>query len=188
MTAENKQQNSGLLGWVLFVLGLSGGLFVGWIVFPQLLYSTKYQPINYNHAIHQEEAGMSCEDCHYFREDGTYAGKPSLAACAECHAEPQGETEDEAKLVSEYVEPEKEIPWISYSRQPDNVFFSHAAHVMMAEMDCTDCHRDVEEETKAPPVKINRLTDYPNEIMKMYVCEDCHARENVSNACDVCHK
>jgi hypothetical protein len=24
--------------------------------------------------------------------------------------------------------------------------------------------------------------------MKMYVCEDCHARENVSNACDVCHK
>jgi hypothetical protein len=23
--------------------------------------------------------------------------------------------------------------------------------------------------------------------MKMYVCEDCHARENVSNACDVCH-
>jgi hypothetical protein len=24
--------------------------------------------------------------------------------------------------------------------------------------------------------------------MKMYVCEDCHAQENVSNACDVCHK
>jgi hypothetical protein len=24
--------------------------------------------------------------------------------------------------------------------------------------------------------------------MKMYVCEDCHVRENVSNACDVCHK
>jgi hypothetical protein len=86
------------------------------------------------------------------------------------------------------VEPEKEIPWISYSRQPDNVFFSHAAHVKMAEMECTHCHRDVSGETKAPPVKINRLTGYPNEVMKMYVCEDCHARENVSNACDVCHK
>jgi hypothetical protein len=24
--------------------------------------------------------------------------------------------------------------------------------------------------------------------MKMYVCEDCHARENVPNGCDVCHK
>ncbi len=188
MTGENKQQDSGLLGWVLFVLGFAGALFVGWIVFPQLLFSTKYQPINYNHAIHQEDAGMSCEDCHSFREDGTYAGKPRLSTCVECHAEPQGETEDEAKLVSEYVEPEKEIPWISYSRQPDNVFFSHAAHVKMAEMECTDCHRDVAGETKAPPVKINRLTGYPNEIIKMYVCEDCHARENVSNACDVCHK
>ena len=131
---------------------------------------------------------MSCEDCHYFRDDGTYAGKPQLAACVECHEEPQGETESEAMLVSEFVEPEKEIPWISYSRQPDNVFFSHAAHVKMAEMECTDCHRDVEQETEAPPVKINRLTGYPNEIMKMYVCEDCHAREHVSNSCDVCHK
>ena len=188
MTGEDRQKSSGLLGWVLFVAGLTGGLFVGWIVFPQILYTTETQPINYNHAIHQEDAGMSCEDCHYFREDGTYAGKPSLAACVECHEEPQGETESEARLVAEFVEPEKEIPWISYSRQPDNVFFSHAAHVKMAEMECTECHRDVEQETVAPPVKINRLTGYPNEIMKMYVCEDCHAREHVSNSCDVCHK
>ena len=187
MTGENRQKSSGLLGWVLFVAGLTGGLFVGWIVFPQILYSTKTQPINYNHAIHQEDAGMSCEDCHYFREDGTYAGKPSLAACVECHEEPQGETESEARLVAEFVEPEKEIPWISYSRQPDNVFFSHAAHVKMAEMECTECHRDVEQETEAPPIKINRLTGYPNEIMKMYVCEDCHAQEGVSNSCDLCH-
>ena len=187
MTGENRQKSSGLLGWVLFVAGLTGGLFVGWIVFPQILYTTETQPINYNHAIHQEDAGMSCEDCHYFREDGTYAGKPSLAACVECHEEPQGETESEARLVAEFVEPEKEIPWISYSRQPDNVFFSHAAHVKMAEMECTECHRDVEQETEAPPVKINRLTGYPNEIMKMYVCEDCHAQEGVSNSCDLCH-
>ncbi len=110
MTGENKQQNSGLLGWLLFVVGFTGALFVGWVVFPAILFSTQYQPINYNHAIHQEEAGMSCEDCHYFREDGTYAGKPGLSACAECHEEPQGETESEARLVSEFVEPEKEIP------------------------------------------------------------------------------
>jgi hypothetical protein len=24
--------------------------------------------------------------------------------------------------------------------------------------------------------------------MKMWQCEDCHAQERVSNACDVCHK
>jgi hypothetical protein len=188
MSSENVQRDSDKLGWVLFFVSFLGALFVGWGVFPQLLYSTKSQPINYNHALHQEDAGMSCEDCHFFREDGTYAGKPTLESCAECHEEAQGETEAEAKLVSEYVEPGKEIPWVSYSRQPDNVFFSHAAHVKMAEMACTECHRDVEEETEAPPVKINRLTGYPNEIMKMHVCEDCHAREHITNSCDVCHK
>jgi hypothetical protein len=188
MSEENKQNGSGILGWILFFISFAGALFVGWGVFPQILFSTNPQPINYNHALHQEEAGLSCEDCHFFREDGTYAGKPKLASCVECHEEAQGETEDEARLVSEFVEPEKEIPWISYTRQPDNVFFSHAAHVKMAEMACTECHRDVEKETKAPPVRINRLTGYPSEIMKMYVCEDCHAQENVSNACDVCHK
>jgi hypothetical protein len=188
MTGDNKQKYSALIGWALFVVGLTGGLFIGWVVFPQILYSTKYQPINYNHAIHQEDAGLSCADCHYFREDGTYAGKPKLATCVECHEEPQGETEIEARLVAEFVKPEKEIPWVSYSKQPDNVFFSHAAHVIMAEMECTACHRDVGQETEAPPVKINRLTGYPDGIIKMYVCEDCHAREHVSNSCDVCHK
>ena len=33
MTGENKQQNSGLLGWLLFVVGFTGALFVGWVVF-----------------------------------------------------------------------------------------------------------------------------------------------------------
>ncbi len=188
MTEENKQPHSGLLGWILFVAGFAGALFMGWVVFPQFLYSTQYQPINYNHLIHQEDAGMSCEECHFFREDGTYSGKPTLATCVDCHAEPQGESEAEATLIAEFIEPEKEIPWISYSRQPDNVFFSHAAHVKLAEMECTECHRDVEQETTAPPVKVNRLTGYPNEIVKMYVCEDCHAKEKVSNSCDVCHK
>ncbi|MEJ2427938.1 MAG: cytochrome c3 family protein [Deltaproteobacteria bacterium] len=188
MTGENKQLGSGLLGWLLFVLGFTGALFVGWIIFPQVLFYTKYQPINYNHAIHQEEAGLSCEDCHFFRDDGTFSGKPKLSVCLDCHAEPQGETEDEAMLISDYVEPRKEIPWVSYVREPDNVFFSHAAHVSMAEMECTDCHRDVSKETRALPVKINRLTGYPNDIIKMYVCEECHAQKNVSNACDVCHK
>ncbi|MFP3870299.1 MAG: menaquinone reductase multiheme cytochrome c subunit QrcA [Syntrophobacteria bacterium] len=188
MSAENKQQDSGRLGWVLFFVGFIGALIVGWVIFPKLLYSTQNQPINFNHAIHQESAGMLCEDCHYFRSDGSYAGKPTLANCIQCHQFQMTGSEAEAKLISEYIEPGKNVPWLSYSRQPDNVFFSHAAHVKMAGMECTECHRDVSEESTAPPVRVNRLTGYPNELMKMHVCEDCHAREHVSNGCDVCHK
>jgi hypothetical protein len=188
MSGEYKQQGSDGLGWVLFFVGFVGALIVGWVIFPKLLYSTQQQPINFNHAIHRESAGMYCEDCHNFREDGSYAGKPTLTSCIGCHEFPMTESEDEAELISEYIEPGKEIPWVSYSRQPDNVFFSHAAHVKVAEMECTECHRDVTQEATAPPVRVNRLTGYPNEVMKMYVCEDCHAREQVSNACQVCHK
>ncbi|WP_235619585.1 cytochrome C [Paucidesulfovibrio longus] len=34
---------------------------------------------------------MACEDCHYFREDGSYAGFPTNEECASCHdiGEPQ---------------------------------------------------------------------------------------------------
>ncbi|MBW1982455.1 MAG: cytochrome c3 family protein [Deltaproteobacteria bacterium] len=187
MSGEHTQRESGALGWTLFVVGFVGALFVGWVVFPKLLYSTQQQPLNFNHAVHMEN-DMACEDCHGFREDGSYVGIPQVEKCAECHEEPMTESEAEAKLVTEFVEPGKEIPWLSYTRQPDNVFFSHAAHVLMAEMECTSCHRDASQEEETPPVQVNRLTGYPKGIMKMYKCEDCHARASVHNGCDVCHK
>ncbi|HYA03259.1 MAG TPA: menaquinone reductase multiheme cytochrome c subunit QrcA [Syntrophobacteria bacterium] len=190
MSGEKKQQGSDKVGWILFIVGLVGGLFVGWVLFPQVLYSTQQQPLNFNHVAHVEGGGMACEDCHQFRPDGTYAGLPGVDSCAGCHQAPMvsGDTKTEEKLIAEYIEPGKAIPWVSYSWQPDNVFFSHAAHVKMGQMKCTECHRDVLKEAKTPPVKINRLTGYGGETMKMYVCEDCHAAKNVPNGCDVCHK
>jgi hypothetical protein len=113
-----------------FAVGFVSHLFVGWVIFPQLLYGKKQQPIDFNHKLHVEEMG-ECEGCHYFREDGTFAGIPKLASCLECHEEQVGEHPEEAKLIKEYVEPGKEIPWLVYSRQPQCVFFSHAAHVVL---------------------------------------------------------
>jgi c(7)-type cytochrome triheme protein len=188
MSEENKQQDSGRLGWVLFFVGFFGALFVGWVVFPQLLYSIQQQPLNFNHATHLQNAGMACADCHQFRPDGSFVGIPKVATCTQCHEAPMTQSKTEAELVSDYIQPGKEVPWLSYSREPDNVFFSHVAHVKMAQMACTQCHRDATKEKVTPPVRVNRLTGYANEVMKMYVCEDCHARKQVSNGCDVCHK
>jgi hypothetical protein len=177
-------------------------LFVGWIIFPKLLYSQKEQPIDFNHKLHVGEVG-ECEGCHFFREDGSYAGIPVLAQCLDCHQEAVGEHPEEAKLVQQYVEPGKEIPWLSYARQPDCVFFSHAAHVKMAELECETCHGPVGESEHTRPYQYNRLTKYSRDIwgwniaglkknswdrMKMDDCAACHKEHGTNNACFVCHK
>ncbi len=148
---------------VAFFIGFVVHLLVGWVVFPLLLYAGKKQPIDFNHKLHVEELG-ECEGCHYFREDGSFSGVPKLANCVECHEEAVGEHPEEAKLVREYVEPGKEIPWLIYARQPQCVFFSHAAHVNMAEMECATCHGPVGESDHTRPYQYNRLTLYSRDI------------------------
>jgi len=189
MSGEKKQQGSDKVGWILFVVGLVGGLVVGWVLFPQVLYSTQQQPLTFNHVVHVEGGAWPARTVTSSGRTGPTPGS-GVDNCAGCHQAPMvsGDTKTEEKLIADYIEPGKAIPWVSYTWQPDNVFFSHAAHVKGAQMKCTECHRDVLKEAKTPPVKVNRLTGYRGETMKMFVCEDCHAAKNVPNGCDVCHK
>jgi hypothetical protein len=195
---------------LFFLVGLAASLILGWVIFPQLLYSKKQQPFDFNHVLHMEEVD-GCESCHFFREDGTYAGIPTLEQCVDCHEEVQGDSPDEEKFVEEYVKKEKEVPWLVYSRQPDCVFFSHAAHVLKAEIDCAVCHGPVGQSESLKPYEENRITGYSRDIwgksmlglkkhswdrMKMDDCAECHAEAKMKassvqtkkDACFVCHK
>jgi len=190
--SPGKEQKNGSWGIVLifFVIGLVASLAVGWWIFPKLLYSQKKQPINFNHVIHVEAVDEGCESCHFFREDGSFSGVPKLAQCVDCHEEVMGEDPNEAKFVEEYVAKGNEVPWLVYSRQPDCVFFSHAAHVKMGELDCVTCHGHIGESTHSRVYEENRLTGYSRDIwgkniaglkkntwdrMKMDDCTECHA-------------
>ena len=183
---ENDKSASGKsgVGWLIFFAGLIVALVLGWVVFPNLLYSQKMQPLNFSHTAHQDS---SCEDCHYSRPDGTYSGIPRIDKCKECHESPLGQTEDERILVEEYIQKEHEIPWRVYAWQPDNVYFSHAPHTAKG-LECVQCHHNVAKEEKLPVFKENRLTGYSLATMKMDVCEKCHAERGGSNSCQVCHK
>jgi hypothetical protein len=185
---EQEKSASGevLKGGVIFFTGLIVALIGGWIVFPNLLFSQKTQPINFSHLVHEEQ-GSSCEDCHSFRTDGTYTGIPKIEKCKECHESQVGQTEDERILVEEYIEKGKEIPWRIYAWQPDNVYFSHAPHSAKG-VDCVECHRSVAKEQKLPVFKENRLTGYSLQTMTMEKCENCHADRGVTNECEMCHK
>jgi hypothetical protein len=210
---ETNEKDTGAGGTItlFFIFGLVASLVLGWVIFPQLLYSKKEQPIDFNHALHNELVEDGCESCHFFREDGTYSGAPKLAQCIQCHEEVQGESEDEEKFVTQYVAKGREVPWLIYARQPDCVFFSHIAHVKMGQMDCVTCHGHIGESESLKVYEENRITGYSRDIwgkniagikwhswdrMKMDDCSECHQRNNVNQAsvqtnkggCFVCHK
>jgi hypothetical protein len=196
---------------LFFILGLLASLVVGWVIFPQVLYSQKKQPVDFNHVLHNEQVDNGCESCHFFRDDGTFSGVPKLSQCVDCHEEVNGEDPEEEKFVNEYVVKEREVPWLIYSRQPANVFFSHVAHVKTAQMECADCHGNIGESESLKVYQQNRISGYSRDIwgwniagfkrhtwdrMKMDDCAECHQKENVDqgsvqthkDGCFVCHK
>mgnify|MGYP006287892581 FL=1 len=196
---------------LFFMVGFVLSLVVGWVIFPKLLYSQKKQPIDFNHALHVDLVDEGCESCHFFREDGSFSGAPQLAQCIDCHADIMTDTENEIKFYEEYVQKNREIPWLVYSKQPQCVYFSHVAHVKMGQMDCVTCHGHIGASTELPIYEQNRISLYSRNIwgkniggfkknswdrMKMDDCAECHVREGVRQAsvqtgkggCFVCHK
>ncbi|MDL2266881.1 cytochrome c family protein [Desulfovibrio sp. OttesenSCG-928-G15] len=206
-------------------------LAFGWWVFPDLIFSKQSQPFYFSHKVHIETVGASCADCHSFRADGSFTGYPDMQSCANCHSDvltPKpgpgaskaelATYEAEKTFVEEYVKTGAEVPWAKHQKQPDNVFFSHAAHfskcfschlTMKGDLNlgrpespeklCMTCHPSLEELDKNIPVEVNVLTDYSRTTMKMWECEKCHAhpghfyndgkgRTAANNACYTCHK
>lgn len=214
MDGDNKSKEGDGAGGAItlfFIFGLVASLVVGWVVFPKLLYSQKRQPVDFNHALHMDLVDDSCQSCHFFRADGTYSGVPKLAQCIDCHEDVNGEDPEEEKFVTQYVALEREVPWLVYSRQPDCVFFSHAAHVINGKMDCVSCHGHIGESTSLKVYEENRITGYSRDIwgkniagfkrnswdrMKMDDCAACHRENNVNQGsvqthrggCFVCHQ
>ena len=204
--------------WIFFIAGVIGSLILGWVIFPYVLYSNQPQPINFNHALHLNPEEVEsiegdtelerCLFCHEFHNDGSFVGIPKLTKCTECHDDPEsplGNTREEKEFLIKYVAPDKEVPWLSYSRQPDCVYFSHIAHVKMGELACKTCHGDHANTERLPAYQENLLTGYSINIwgrniagyktntwdrMKMDDCAECHTKmgHKENNACFVCHK
>lgn len=211
-TPDNPKQDDGAGGFIIlfFIVGFVASLIVGWVIFPKLLYSQKQQPVAFNHELHMELVDEGCQSCHFFREDGSYSGVPTLYQCIDCHEDVQGGSEEEEYFVTEYVWKEREVPWLIYSKQPPCVFFSHAAHVEKGGMECVTCHGHIGESEELPVYEENRITGYSRDIwgrnmagfkrnswdrMKMDDCAACHKENDVSQGsvqthrggCFVCH-
>ena len=215
VTEKDLTQRSYSLVW-FFGLGLLLSLVMGWIIFPWLLYSKKNQPLDFNHAVHAKIADDGCETCHFLRADGSFSGIPELVTCMICHRKIEKAGVSEKILVTEFIKPQIEIPWLSYSRQPDHVFFSHAAHIQLGGLQCETCHGETGKSHSPKTYQENRLTGYSRDIwgrdifmsgfgmigketgesMRMDDCVECHLKKGHRNTsvqtekegCFVCHK
>ena len=193
-----------------FLVGLSIFLFLGWFVFPSAIYVIKTQPVNYNPPLHVEKLGITCDTCHFFHEDGSWAGIPALKTCEDCHTDVIGNSLEEEKFVNEYVKKNKEVKWALYVKQPECVSFSHSSHVRMAKIACETCHGP-QGHSDATEYLTNRITNYSYVVydrrvplnaftimnnkggkvwgtMRMDECAGCHRDRGTSTACFICHK
>ena len=189
---------------VLFAFGLVTALFVGWVVFPRVLYSKKHQPLDFLHKTHSEKSGVAdCGECHTIREDGSFAGLPPMEKCAGCHSDRVGNSNAEEVLVNTYIKTSHDTPWLVYARQPANVWFSHSIHVNRAKLMCSECHGAYGESDTIRLYELNRISGYSRDIwghsmsrlrrspgdgMKMSDCEECHRKHQVEVGCLGCHQ
>jgi hypothetical protein len=206
-----ERQKASTIVLLIFLAGFFIFRYVGQALVPSLIYSRHAQPVDFSHLIHGGDLGISCETCHFFYEDGSWSGTPSIEVCAECHGEMMGKSEAEEKLITEYIERGKEIEWALYFRQPQCVSFSHSSHVRTAKLVCETCHGP-QGLTKHPSeYLVNRITQYSYVMyesdaslsvadmvekkgtgvwgtMSMDQCASCHRMRGTSDACFICHR
>lgn len=192
-------------GLIAFGSGLAVALLGGWIAVPHALYRTENQPVQFSHRVHtSDKVSMTCQDCHALSDDGKFGGIPRLETCVPCHGEPQGKSADEKRFIKEYVEKNREVPWLVYARQPENVYFSHAPHIKLAGLKCEQCHGPHGTTDRLRPFEANRISTYARDVegyslvklrparwqegMKMDDCSSCHHERGVKESCLTCHK
>ena len=145
------------------------------------------QPIAFNHKLHLEGVqGITCQDCHQFVANETYAGIPSKFVCFECH-DPSGDPNDSSADASKekfatlmaFAKSDGDIPWHRVTTTREDVFFSHRRHVSVAKIDCRECHPEI-------PDRNTPLTHGPIQ-MSMDACIKCHEESKSSVDCVSCH-
>jgi hypothetical protein len=112
-------------------------------------------------------------------------------------------TAAEKSFIETYVSPGREPVWLSYSRQPQNVFFSHAAHVKLAGLKCEQCHGAQGASDTPRTHAEDRISGYSRDVlpvasirrargaghgMSMDDCVACHRQRGLEHSCMECHQ
>lgn len=151
------------------------------------------QPIHYSHKIHAGANQIECKYCHSSARVSKHSGIPSLNVCMNCHkniAEYNGEEDLENGYTKEFYTKEikklyaavgwdeenqqysgktEPVKWVRIHNLPDFVYFNHAQHVQVGQIECQTCHGPVEE----------MEVMYQYSPLTMGWCINCHRETNV---------
>jgi cytochrome c551/c552/cytochrome c553 len=152
------------------------------------------QPIFFSHKVHAGLNQVSCLFCHGNAWESKQASIPSLNVCMNCHAainDYKGERlyrengiqvnpDEEIKKIyshtgydpakGKYTKEGKPVEWIKIHNLPDHVFFSHAQHVRVGNVQCQTCHGPVQE--------MNEVKQFAD--LSMGWCINCHRETKVN--------
>ena len=139
------------------------------------------QPIPFPHDIHAGTNQIPCMYCHWSADKSVDAGIPAVEVCAGCHI-PGGVPMVAAdspgvRILTTYWNEERTIPWVRIHDLPDHAHFPHFVHVNAEDLECQECHGQVE-----AMAEITLQQD-----LRMGWCLQCHQERQVRTDCSVCH-
>lgn len=144
------------------------------------------QPIPFPHDLHAGRSQIPCQYCHTSADRSPDAGIPAVQVCAGCHIVSGAPGQpgqalfraDSAgiKLLLEYWNQQRPIPWVRIYDIPDHAHFPHMRHIKGG-VTCQECHG---------PVETMREIELAQPLW-MGWCVECHRARQVRTDCAVCH-
>jgi cytochrome c2 len=155
------------------------------------------QPIYYSHKVHAGINQINCLYCHNGAWDSKHAGIPSLNICMNCHKvvstyekgpvlhDENGNKIDgtaEIQKLYQYAgftpgpgavwDPAKakSPEWVKIHNLPDHVYFNHAQHVRVGNVQCQTCHGNIQDMDKVKQ----------EAELSMGWCINCHRESKVN--------
>jgi hypothetical protein len=142
------------------------------------------QPIFFRHDVHAGQYKMDCRYCHAYVERAWNPGIPSTASCMGCHLI-VGSGNPEVQKLRDAVAANQPVEWVEIHRVSPFVRFPHMRHVVNGELECKECHGEVE--------RMPQVFQYAS--LKMGWCVGCHMDKEykdqpghgVTTDCSACH-
>ncbi len=101
------------------------------------------QPIAFSHKLHAGKYQIDCQYCHTGVRKGKSANIPSANICMNCHGEIKRGSPEIQKIYAA-IEKNEPIKWVRVHNLQDFVYFNHAQHVQVGQIECQHCHGEIE--------------------------------------------